>query len=350
MLNKFNFSENVVIGDRTVGPGHASYMIAEIGPNHNGSLDEAERLIDAAKEVGCDAVKFQYHLAEAEIFDRTTRSYYYDESRYDFIRRVQEFPHADHKRLRERVRDQGLGYLCSVFSEEAAERVAELDPDGFKIPSGEVGNPWLLDNVGKSTKPVVVSSGMSPLSEIDAMMKTLGGVTDQVVLLHCLSEYPTALEDMNLNVIPNFAQRYGCPIGLSDHSRHFPEIAASVALGSSMIEVHFTFDRKAAGPDHHVSVTPNEMKQLIISVRNIENALGHSEKQLGKHVEDMRGSYTNSIVARQDIVPGEELSRSNLTLKKPGTGLGPSCLPELLGRQARNTIKAGTPLKQSDFV
>jgi N,N'-diacetyllegionaminate synthase len=348
MQNEFRFSSNVVIGDRTVGPGHAAYLIAEIGPNHNGSFDEAERLIDAAKEAGCDAVKFQYHIAKAEIFDRTTRSYYYDESRYDFIRRVQEFSNADHMRLRQRVRDHGLGYLCSIFSEEAAELVADLDPDGFKIPSGEVGNPWLLENVGKCAKPVVASSGMSPISEIDTMMEVLGNVTDQVVLLHCISEYPTELKDMNLNVIPSLAKRYGCPIGLSDHSRRFSEIAASVALGSSMIEVHFTFDRKSAGPDHHVSVTPDEMKDLVASVRNLEKAMGQSEKQLGAHVGAMRESFTNSIVARRDIEPGDVLSRSNLALKKPGTGLNTNNLADLLGHKARNAIKADAPLKLDD--
>ena len=346
---KSGFQPELEIGGAVIGPMHPAYIIAEIGPNHDGSAKTAERLIDAARDAGCDAVKFQYHRAEAEIFDRTTKSYYFNETRYEFIRRVQEFPHPVHQALRERTWDRGLGYLCSVFSEETAAAVIDLRPDAIKIPSGEVGNPWLLETVGKSGIPVIASSGMSPLEEIDAMMETLGTVSSQVALLHCVSEYPTALEDMNLRMIPTLAERYGCPVGLSDHSRRFAQIATSIALGARLIEVHFTFDRTLSGPDHHVSLTPEEMAHLVGLVRDCEKALGRATKEMGPHASEMRESFTNSIVARRHISPGDILSRENITLKKPGTGLAPSHLGDILGRRARSVIPLNSLIKLEDI-
>jgi sialic acid synthase SpsE len=341
------FQQAFKIGPRRVAFGEPCIVVAEIGPNHNGDAEVARRLVRAAAEAGCDAVKFQYRIAEAEIFDRTTKSYYYDEPRYDFIRRVQELPHKVHASLRREAKKHRMLYLCSAMSEEGIDRIADLHPDGLKIPSGEVGNPWLLERAGKTGLPIVASSGMSPQAEIDAMMKTLGQHSDQVVLLHCLSEYPTPLEDMNLRVLPMLAERYGCPVGLSDHSRRFAEVAASVALGASMIEVHFTFDRDAVGPDHHVSLLPSEMADLVRRVRDLETALGRPEKILGRHVKNMRESFTNCIVARRDIAKGETLDRTTLALKKPGTGLPPPALVKLLGKRATRAIPANTPLTWS---
>src|SRR5579883_1630877 len=187
---KTRFEETFAIGSRSVGGGAPCIVVAEIGPNHDGDPDKAHRLIEAAAECGCDAVKFQYRIADAEIFDRTTKSYYFDEPRYDFIKRVQELPHKTHAALRRDAKKRGLLYICSAMSEQGIERIADLDADALKIPSGEVGNPWLLERAGKTGLPVVASSGMSPQAEIDAMMRTLGEHCRRVVLLHCLSEYP----------------------------------------------------------------------------------------------------------------------------------------------------------------
>jgi N,N'-diacetyllegionaminate synthase len=344
------FKETVDIGWRRAGGTEPCLVVAEIGPNHNGDPDQAFALLDAAAQAGCDAVKFQYHIADAEIFDRTTKSYYYDETRYDFIKRVQEFPHELHARIRDRAKQHRMLYLCSVFSEAAVERVASLDPDAFKLPSGEIGNPWLVEQVARTEKPIVASSGMSDAGEIDAMMGVLGGNTQQVVLLHCLSEYPTALDDMHLRMIPALRARFGCPIGLSDHSRNIPEIAATVALGCAMIEVHFTFDRNARGPDHHVSLLPDEMASLVSAVRNLERALGQPQKVLGAHAGIMRASFTNSIVTRRAIRSGETLSRENLTLMKPATGLPASELPLILGRRASADLAANVALRREDVA
>ena len=344
------FQPTFDIGGKAVGDAAPCLVVAEIGPNHDGDPARAMALVDAAADAGCDALKFQYHIADAEIFDRTTKSYYFDETRYDFIKRVQEFPQAVHEKLRAHVRERGLLYICSVFSEAAAERVTALDPDAFKLPSGEAGNPWLIERVARSGRPVIVSSGMSPIEEIDALLDTLRPVTEKVVLLHCVSEYPTRREDMHLRLIPVLHARYGCPVGLSDHSRNIVEISASVALGAAMIEVHFTFDRTAHGPDHHVSLLPGEMAALVGRVRDLEAALGRSEKILSAHAGAMRASFTNSIVASRPIRRGEILSRDNLTLMKPGTGLPATKLPNVLGRRALTDVPALTALKPEDFA
>ena len=332
------------LGARPVGAGQV-VVVAEIGPNHNGSPQEAAALVSAAAQAGCDAVKFQYRLADCELFDRTTRSYYYNESRYDFIRRVQEFPHEVHASLRRQTAEAGMLYLCSVFCEEAAQAVASLGPDGFKIPSGEVGNPWLLEKTASYGLPLVVSSGMSPQGEIDAMMGLLAAASDKVLLLHCVSEYPTPLEAMDLRMIPALRRRYGCPVGLSDHSRNLPEVIASAALGAAMIEVHFTLDRTAQGPDHHVSLLPGEMAELVRGVRRLEAALGDEAKRLGEHAASMRATFTNSIVARRPLAAGEVLSRENLALKKPGSGLPPDRLSDLLGQTLVSAVEKDEPLR-----
>ena len=179
-------------------------------------------------------------------------------------------------------------------------------------------------------------------------MEALQKVTSEVVLLHCISEYPTAREDMHLRMIPALRDRYGCPVGLSDHSRNIPEIAASAALGAAMIEVHVTFDRNASGPDHHISLLPDEMMMLVSHVRQIEAALGRPEKILGAHASNMRASFTNSIVTRRAVLAGETLARDNIMLMKPGTGLGPVELPRILGRRAATDLPARTAIKFGD--
>ena len=348
-----SFRTRFEMAGRPVGDGAGCMVVAEIGPNHNGDIAEAFALVDAAADAGSDAVKFQYRIVEAELFDRETRSYYYDESRYDFVQRVQVFPHETHRDLRRHAAARGMAYICSAMCEEAVERIADLQPDGIKIPSGEVNNPWLLDRAATSGYPVIASSGMSAGPEIDAMMDILGGAgaggADDVILLHCMSEYPTRLEDMHLHMVTGLRRRYGCLSGLSDHSRR-REVATSVALGAAMIEVHFTRDRDASGPDHHVSLLPAEMVDLVGAVRDLEAALGGEEKILGEHAENMRGTFTNSIVTRRDVAVGEVLGRDNLALKKPGTGLGPDRLADVLGRAAARDLPMDTPVSLEDLA
>ena len=344
------FKEIVDIGWRRAGGTEPCLVVAEVGPNHNGDPDQALALVDAAAQAGCDAVKFQYHIAEAEIFDRTTKSYYYDETRYDFIKRVQEFPHEVHGRIRDRAKEHRMLYLCSVFSEAAVERVAALDPDAFKLPSGEIGNPWLLEQVARTGKPIVASSGMSDAGEIDAMM---GGarrdhrpgraaplpvrVSDRA-RRHAFADDPGASRAVRM---PGRALR-----SQPQHRRDRGDRRARLCHDRGALHVR----PHARGPDHHVSLLPGEMASLVSAVRNLERALGQPQKVLGAHAGIMRASFTNSIVTRRAIRSGETLSRENLTLMKPATGLPASELPQILGRRASADLAAHVALRREDVA
>ena len=213
-----DLNKTIRSGNFGFGEGYPCQVVAEIGPNHNGNQERAALLISNAAKFGCDGVKLQYRNAEAELFDRETKSYYFNKSRYAFIQEVQEFPDTIHKELRQLASDLGLFYVLSVMSADLVDNVIDIGPDLIKVPSGEVNNPWLLEKVAVSGLPVITSSGMSSLAEIDTMIDLLSGLTSDVILLHCTSEYPTKLKEMNLRTMQLLSERYQCAIGLSDHS------------------------------------------------------------------------------------------------------------------------------------
>ena len=344
------FNKKIKIKNRIIGAGFPCVIVAEIGPNHNGSFDLALQMIELVARSGCDAVKFQYRNADKEIFDKDTSSYYYNESRYDFIKNVQEFTDEQHYALRERAKSLGLIYICSLMTDSLLDKVIKLKPDFIKIPSGEANNPWLIEGAAKSKIPLVVSSGISTHTEVDKLINNIKkfNVKD-FILLHCLSEYPTLLKDINLSVISKFYNKYNCVVGLSDHSREIYAVASSVLLGSAMIEVHFTLSREMKGPDHKVSLEYEELKDLVKNVRMFELAKGSGKKNTGAHVDNMRNTFTNSIVARKKIKPGDILSKENIALKKPGTGLGVEYIDKVIGSKALVDIQKNNPIGFGDF-
>jgi N,N'-diacetyllegionaminate synthase len=323
--------------------------IAEIGPNHNGSLKRAYKLIDSAHTTGCSGVKFQYRIADEELIDKHTKSYYYNESRYNFIKRVQEFSHQEHMDLREYVRKKNMYYVCSVFSEESIKRVKSLKPDAIKIPSGEVNNLLLLKKLKNFRGPIIISSGMSSEYEIDVSIKLLKSLTSKIIILHCLSEYPTKTEDMNLSYIKKLKDRYSLHVGLSDHSRNIEAIASSIFLGVKLIEVHFTMNRKLKGPDHHVSLLPFEMKKLVRKVNNLEISLGISKKILGSHKKIMQKTFSNCLVASKIIRKGVKLNISHLKTMKPLNGIPVSRYKEVLGKRLKINYKKHQLIKFKDL-
>lgn len=325
-------------------------VVAEIGPNHNGDFEEACRLVKSAAQAGADAVKFQYRRADLEIADRSTASYYFDMPRYDFIKSFQEFSHQQHSDLRALTKSLNLKYIVSAMTDEVIDAIRELEPDAIKIPSGEVNNPWLVEASSKLGIPVIISSGMSSDAELDEAVKLALSNTHDLMVLHCLSEYPTQLEDMNLKVIPRLAARYNLPVGLSDHSRRILPVATSVCYGARMIEVHFTHDRNAIGPDHQVSLTPEELKELVDLVRLFEISGGSEVRRLGVHSDSMRTSFTNGIVAAKGIKKGVVITKDDLCLRKPNKGLGVAALNVVLGSTASKNIEAGEYLSEDNVV
>lgn len=322
------------IGDHTISDANNCLIVAEIGPNHNGSFKKALKLVDLAKKAGCDAVKFQYRLADYELTDKFTKSYYFNRPRYDFIKKIQEFSFKEHNILRNYCKKKNLIYICSVFSEESLKQLLKLKPDAIKVPSGELNNLWMLEKLSKTKIPVIISSGMSGLNEIKKVLNLFKNKTNKV-FLHCTSEYPTKIEDVNLKFIKFISDKYKIFSGLSDHSRNLDVLSTGIAVGAKIIEVHFTDNIKLPGPDHKVSLTPEEIKKLVEKRNIIIKALGKADKFLGSHVRKMRNTFTNSIYIKKNLKKGKIITKKDIYFMKPGNGLSPFQYKKILNKKLK---------------
>ena len=322
-------------------------LIGEVAQAHDGSLGTAHAFIDAIAAAGADAVKFQTHIAAAESTPgepwrvRFSRQ---DESRYDYWKRM-EFTDEQWAGLKLHAEERGLLFLSSPFSVEAAEMLERLGMKAWKVASGEVSNPVLLDYLIGTGKPILLSTGMSPLEEIDAVV---GRIKDPVVM-QCTTAYPCPPEKVGLNLIPFFRERYGCAVGLSDHSGTIYPGLAAVTLGAEVVEVHVTLSREAFGPDVPASLTTAELRQLVEGVRFLERALPVDKDAMAVEMEPLRRMFTKSVVARFDLPEGTVLAPEHLAVKKPGGGIPASRMAELIGGRLRRTVKADEPLRLEDL-
>lgn len=322
-------------------------VVGEVAQAHDGSLGTAHAFIDAIAAAGADAVKFQTHIAAAESTPgepwrvRFSRQ---DESRYDYWKRM-EFTEEQWAGLKAHAEERGLLFLSSPFSMEAAEMLERLGMKAWKIASGEVSNPVLLDFVIGTKKPVLISTGMSPLEEIDA---AVARITDPVVM-QCTTAYPCPPEKLGLNLIPFFRERYGCAVGLSDHSGTIYPGLAALTLGAEVLEVHVTLSREAFGPDVPASLTTAELRQLVEGVRFLERALPVDKDAMAVEMEPLRRMFTKSVVARFDLPEGTVLAPEHLAVKKPGGGIPASRMSELIGGRLRRAVKADEPLREEDL-
>ncbi|MGH3718219.1 MAG: N-acetylneuraminate synthase family protein [Pseudonocardiaceae bacterium] len=333
---------------------HRVSVIGEVGQAHDGSLGTAHAFIDAIADAGADAVKFQTHIAAAE--SRTdepwrVRFSYADDTRYEYWRRM-EFTAQAWAGLRAHAQDRGLAFLSSPFSLEAFELLCRVGVAAWKVASGEVGNPQLLDAVAQTGAPVLLSSGMSNWAELDgAVARLRAGGAGPLAILQCTSAYPVAPERVGLNVLGEIRERYGCATGLSDHSGTiFPALAA-VALGGRVIEVHVTLSREMFGPDVAASVTTSELALLVAGVRYIGTALAApvDKDAVAAELAPMRALFGRSLVARRALPAGHVLAAADLTAKKPAGGIPPARLESLLGRQLRRALRADEPLCEGDI-
>jgi N,N'-diacetyllegionaminate synthase len=316
------------------------FVIAEAGMNHDGSLGNAIRMAEVAAECGADAVKYQLHDANAE----TTRAapappYFERESRWEYFERT-AFTDEQWATLKAACERAGIDFLCSVFSAEAVERLERLGVERYKIGSGEVTNLELVRRVAATGKPVLLTSGMSSWVELDAAVAAAG---DDVTVLQCTSEYPTPPEHVGLNVLAELRERYGRPVGLSDHSLGNYAAFAAVALGAVVVEKHFALSREAYGPDAALAMEPDELEDLVDGIRSIETMLANPvDKDDLSDLREMKRVFEKSIVTTREIPAGAEISREMVAAKKPGTGIPARFLPEIIGRRARITIPADT--------
>lgn len=329
-------------------------IVAEVAQAHDGSLGMAHAYIDAIAAAGAGAVKFQTHIAVAEstpIEPWRVKFSQQDATRYDYWKRM-EFTEEQWRGLRKHADEKGLQFLSSPFSVEAVELLTRVGVAAWKVASGELSNTTMFERILATELPVILSSGMSPFSEIDAAVARVKARKLPLTVLQCTSLYPCPPEKIGLNLIPVFRERYGCAAGLSDHSGTIYPGLAAAALGIEVLEVHVTLSREMFGPDVPVSLTTTELRQLVDGVRFIEQMNTHplDKDALALEMQPLRDLFTRSIVARVDLPAGTVLRQEHLTLKKPGTGLSPDKLQLVLGRVIKAAVRADEQILEKDMV
>ena len=329
-------------------------IIAEAGVNHNGSLEMAKKMVDAAADAGVDYVKFQTFCSELLVTASAAQADYQrreaqseDSSQLAMLRKL-ELSHADHLALVDYCKQKGVKFLSTAFDLPSVDFLDGLGVDFWKVPSGEITNLPYLRKIAATRRPIVMSTGMSDLDTVKESLDFLlgeGAERKYITLLHCNTEYPTPFADVNLNAMITLRNELGVSTGYSDHTLGIEVPVAAVALGAEVIEKHFTLDRNLPGPDHKASLLPDELKAMVSAIRNIEKALGTGLKRVtdseAKNIEAAR----KSIVAAVAIKAGEVFTEENLTVKRPGNGLSPMKWYDVVGRQASRDYQPDEPIE-----
>jgi N-acetylneuraminate synthase len=336
------------------------FIIAEAGVNHNGNLKTAFELVDAAKDSGVNAVKFQTFISEklvsksAGLAEYQAESGNPDETQMDLLKKL-ELPHEDFKKIKEYCDKTGIMFLTTPDEFQSADYIFDL-VEIYKIGSGELTNLPYLKHIAGKNKPVILSTGMSFMEEIKAAVKAItenqncqSSIFPPLTLLHCVSNYPAKLEDVNLNAISAMKTEFGIPVGYSDHTMGMESALGAVALGATVIEKHFTLDRNMEGPDHKASLDPTELKIMAHSIRNLEKALGDGIKRPAENELPIRDIVRKSLVAASPIKSGEKLTENMLEFKRPGSGISPTDLNKALGKILKRDIMQDELLKWDDL-
>ena len=323
------------------------FIIAEAGVNHNGSIELAKKLIDAASESGADAVKFQTFKAEKLVSKNAQKADYQKqttdikESQFDMIKKL-ELDMDTHKELIDYCQNKDIMFLSTPFDHDSIELLSDLGLEIFKIPSGEITNLPYLRKIGKLNKKVILSTGMADIGEIEDALDILissGTNKENITVLHANTMYPTPMEDVNLRAMQTIASTFKVDVGYSDHTLGIEVPIAAVALGAKVIEKHFTLDRNLPGPDHKASLETDELKAMVKAIRNIEKALGNGIKKPSKSEMPNIEIARKSIVAKTTIKKGEIFTEENITIKRPGNGISPMRWDEIIGTIANKDYK-----------
>ncbi|EEC54160.1 N-acetylneuraminate synthase [Bacteroides eggerthii] len=324
-------------------------IIAEAGVNHNGSIELAKQLIDAAADAGVDYVKFQTFKTEnlvsrsAKMADYQKRNMSVGEnSQYSMLKKLELSP-QQHYELVSYCNEKGINFFSTAFDLDSVDFLASLHLGLWKIPSGEITNYPYLRKIASYKEPVILSTGMSTFDEIADAISVLikfGVSKEQITILHCNTEYPTPMNDVNLKAMHTIGEKFSVNVGYSDHTQGIEVPIAAVALGATVVEKHFTLDCTMDGPDHKASLEPQELKAMVTAIRNIEQALGNEEKKVSTSEGRNKSVARKSIVAAKDIEKGELLTEENLTVKRPGGGISPMKWEYIIGTRAIRTFEA----------
>lgn len=339
--------------DKLRVPAGECFVIGEVGQAHDGSLGTAHALVDVVADAGADAVKFQTHIAAAESTPSEpwrVRFSRQDTSRYHYWQRM-EFSETQWVELRQHAQDRGLAFFSTPFSLEALDMLSRVGVAAWKVASGEVTNHELLARMADSGVPVILSSGMSTWQELDAAVALCESRGATVTVLQCTTAYPCPPTEWGLNVMTEIQQRYGCAVGLSDHSGNIFAGLAAAALGASMLEVHVTLSKKAFGPDVSASLTPKQLRRLVSGTRQIAKARRNpvDKDVTAERMDDVRKLFRKSLVAAADLPPGHRVEPGDFVAKKPGTGIPPSELDAILGRTLRRAVAHDSLLTEEDL-
>lgn len=341
----------------------STFIIAEAGVNHNGDADLALRLVDTAAQCGADAVKFQTFSADKLVRPGAEKAEYQKRQtgsgdQYAMLKALEMSPEL-HRRLVQRCAERGIEFMSTPFDEDAADFLLSLGMRRIKVPSGEITNTPFLEFLAAKGCPLIVSTGMASLEEIEEAVRVIGAARERhgfsgplayaVTILHCTSNYPAAFGDVNLRAMGTIAAAIGLPVGYSDHTLGVAVSTAAVALGATVIEKHFTLDRTLPGPDHAASLEPQELATLIAQIRAVEQALGSSVKQPTASELPVRALVRRSVTAVRPIAAGAVVRADDVALQRPGTGIPPREAHQVPGKRARNAIPAGTTLQWSDL-
>ncbi len=340
-------SKSIQIGTRQVGGGAPCLVIAEAGINHHGDTQLAVELVDAAAEAGADVIKFQTHLPEHEMLRGGATAAYVGESLFDLLTRTALSRDA-HFELRDRAAKRGIMFLSTPFSREAADFLETVGVPAFKTGSGEMTNLPLQQHIARKHKPMIISTGMSTPEEIDRTVEVVRREGTPFALMHCTSTYPTPYEHVQLGYLSQLQEKYGVPVGLSDHTLGGYVGYAAAALGASLFEKHFTTSRSLPGPDQAGSIEPAELKEMVKGIRAVEQARG-TTKQIQPGEQDVRNMALHSVVSIREIAAGSTITADDVWVKRPGTGIPARELPQIIGRVARRPIKKDSLLSRDDL-
>lgn len=321
------------------------YIIAEAGVNHNGDLNLAKEMVDCAKEAGADCIKFQTFKSEnlvskfAEKANYQKRQTQSNESQLEMLKKL-ELSYNDFLELNDFCKSKNIDFLSTAFDLDSIEFLSKLDMKKWKIPSGEVTNLPYLIRVAKQKKPIILSTGMCTMKEIKDALDVLyrNGAKD-ITILHCTTEYPAPFKEVNLNAMKTLEKQFKLPVGYSDHTVGIEIPIAAVALGAIVIEKHFTLNRNMEGPDHKASLEPDELRDMVKAIRNVEVAMGNGQKIPTPSEEENKIIARKSIVAKCYIRKGETFTEQNITIKRPGNGISPMKWFEVLGKQAKRDFQ-----------
>ncbi|MEN6554392.1 MAG: N-acetylneuraminate synthase [Methanobacterium sp.] len=343
--------KHINIGDKLIGDGCPCFIIAEAGVNHNGSIHLAKKLIDNAKDVGADAVKFQTFKTEAIVTKSAPKAEYQEKSndeiissQYDMIKKL-ELSTDEFRELSKYADDKEIIFLSSPFDEESLDLLDEIGVPAFKLGSGEITNLPLIKYLITKEKPLILSTGMASLCEIEEAINIIKNKNIDLILMYCVTNYPASMDEIDLNIMATLRNTFTLPVGFSDHTMGIELAVAAVALGACIIEKHFTLDRNLEGPDHKASLEPDELKFMVDYIRNVEKGMGSGVKKITNDELSIKKIARKSIMARRDIEKGEIIRKDMLIIKRPETGIYPKYIDLIVGKEINTAVKKDEPIK-----